>query len=505
MQSQQNVPYYLKKDGVYICNSRSGFVLCTPQGGKVAVDEVIADLLKLDSNELPIERISTKESILAWQQRAALACLAEAQLLERKGRLPQKFIAPPPLENFPSTSLSAVLVSHDSQAWLEKCLPSLMEQSITPKEVVIVDNASHDGTVAWVKAHYPQVRLIAFQEQRPLAQAINTGIHQCNGEYYLVLNPDVILERRALEHMLRVASADERCAAVAAKLKFLWAPGFINGLGNFVAPQSWGTDIGLGHLDLGQFDHWEEVPSACFAAALISARAWLEVGPLDEGFPMYYEDTEWCYRARLLGYRIRAAPLAEALHAFSGHILSKEEGMISPQKLTWVTYGRLRFASKLMTWKWRARFLGGYAIEDVLRSLYFLFSAHGRHVHALAEAWRKFVASLGEIKELRLALEKRKTAKDQQVFHLWRKIPPPLMWRGMPLLTWDVICYHYLPLILQGKTRPLSEINNADAHQFPVIQKEPLFIRARAIWRNEGFKRLFYHVAKKIQWRLMRL
>jgi len=388
---------------------------------------------------------------------------------------------------------------------LEKCLPSLQAQSAPLAEIILVDNASEDNTCDWVRAYFPEVHLIPFTTAVSLARAINTGISQAHGEYLLLLNPDVILHEDAVAHLLATAIKDHRCAAVAAKLKFLGAPGFINGMGNFVGKLSWGTDIGLGHLDLGQFDGWEEVPSACFATALIPARAWAEIGPLDEGFPLYYEDTEWCYRARLMGYRIRAAPLAEALHAFSGHIPSGEAGRISPQKLAWVTYGRLRFASKLMTCGLRARFLSSYAIEDGIRLLWYSFTARWAYVQALWSGWWQFLRAGAEIRALRSALMKRKKVDDREVFHLWEKIPAPLMWQGMPLLTWDAVCNEYLPLILQGKTRPLPEFKALDAQTYPAYRKKAWLARAKNVLRNEGFKRLLYKVAKDIQWRLMHL
>ncbi len=93
------------------------------------------------------------------------------------------------------------------------------------------------------------------------------------GSTILLLNPDVQVEPDAVAHLVHKAASNPRCAAVAAKLRMLWTPAFLNGLGNQVGAISWGTDIGLGHLDLGQFAGWDEIPSACFAAALIPSRA----------------------------------------------------------------------------------------------------------------------------------------------------------------------------------------------------------------------------------------
>ncbi len=462
-------------------------------------------LVSKETSDADKSIIQSAGNDLRLQLRAALACLTEAGLIERKDARSIEPRKPTPPAALAPVSVSAILVSHNSRTWLEQCLPSLQAQSAPLAEMILVDNASEDDTCDWIRAHFPEVHLIPLTTAVSLARAINAGISQAHGEYFLLLNPDVILHEDAVAHLLAIAIKDDRCAAVAAKLKFLGAPAFINGMGNFVGKLSWGTDIGLGHLDLGQFDSWEEVPSACFATAMIPAHAWAEIGPLDEGFPLYYEDTEWCYRARLMGYRIRAAPLAEALHAFSGHIPAGEAGCISPQKLAWVTYGRLRFASKLMTWGLRARFVGGYAIEDSLRLLGYGFTARWAHIRALMSGWWQFLRARAEIREQRSALMQRKKVDEREVFHLWANIPAPLMWQGMPLLTWDAVCHVYLPLILQGKTRPLPEFTASEAHTYPAYHKETWLVRARNMLRNEGFKRIVYNIAKTIQWRLMHL
>ena len=103
-----------------------------------------------------------------------------------------------------------------------------------------------------------------------MAGAVNRGVENAAGRYFLLLNPDVELEPNVIALMVNAVQDNPFCAAVTAKLKFLWAPAFLNGIGNFVGGFSWGTDIALGHLDMGQFDGVRQVPSACFAGTLIS-------------------------------------------------------------------------------------------------------------------------------------------------------------------------------------------------------------------------------------------
>ena len=304
--------------GVQAVSESGRPALSTPQGGKIIVDPPLLELWRgADGKTLAeLEAASSLPHL-----RASLACLCQAGLLARTEPAPQiQAIAAPGA--VPAASVSVILVGHNSQAWLEECFASLAAQTFPAQEIIFVDNASSDASAAWLEAQYPQARLLRCQALVPLARAINLGLAQAAGDYFLILNPDLRLEPDALAHLLAAAQVHP-LAVVAPKLRLWWAPAFLNGLGNSIGAWRWGTDTALGHLDLGQFDAWEELPSACFAAVLISRRAWEQAGPLDEAFEMYYEDVEWCYRARLLGLRILLAPQAVIYHALGSRVGSR--------------------------------------------------------------------------------------------------------------------------------------------------------------------------------------
>jgi len=354
--------------------------------------------------------------------------------------------------------VSVIIVAYNSQEWLGECLPSLSAQTYSPIEIVIVDNGSSDDSTDWVAPYYPQVKVVRLEETQSFARATNLGVAAANGDYFLLLNPDVRLEPDALAQMVAVAQANPACAAVGAKLKFWWAPAFLNGLGNRVGAFSWGTDNGLGHLDLGQFDDWVELPSACYAATLIPREAWEKVGPADEGFPMYYEDTEWSYRARLLGYKIYAAPKSVVYHAFGGRITGGLDSGLSTTKLTNVVYGRLRFSIKLLD-RYLGRFLRNYLIEDWTNLLRSILHGNWAMPRAYLRGWYRLGKDLPKILAERKSLKPRRVISDKALFDLQRKMPMTLVWNGLPELTWDILQRHYLPLMLSRRTRPMPEFD----------------------------------------------
>jgi GT2 family glycosyltransferase len=447
-------------------------LLSLPEGGQVALDHTLLALWQAADGR-SLDEVLAKVVDLSLPVDAvciAIACLAEAGLLTRhfdpdtdtdgdsKTRP-----APPPFSSHKTQggwegAISAILVTHNSHDWLADCLSSLMRQTIPPQEIILVDNGSDENPAEWLRAHYPTVQLLHLEPGYGLAYAINRGVELAHGSYLLLLNPDLTLQPDAVEKMRDVAHASPDCAAVAPKLRFSWARAFLNGLGNQVNAFSWGTDNGLGHLDLGQFDSWTELPSACFAAVLLSRTAWDRVGQLDEGFAMYYEDLEWCYRARLLGHEIRAAPQAVVYHALGQRTHTSQDAVISPQKLTNVTYGRLRFSLRL----WRAptlwRSLVGYALADWGLIIRGLLSFKLFEPGAIIRGWGRFLRGIPAIYRERHLLQVKRKVSDRQILALQRESPPPLIWHGLPELTWESITQTYLPLLQAHRIKSMPEI-----------------------------------------------
>lgn len=472
-------------------------------GGKIIVDKRIISLWKAadGKNLIEIDSYSQDASLPDGIVRLAVACLAEAGLLNRDGYQSHE----EGILNLQGPLVSVVIVSHNSLEWLETCLLSLTNQSYSPIEVIIVDNASEDGSADWIKKNYPRVSLIQIDKLSPLSVAINQGVLAANGEYYLLLNPDVQLKLDAIAHMVSIANEDQDCAAVAAKLRFSWAPAFLNGLGNSVGAISWGLDNGLGHLDLGQFDRWREVPSACFAAALIPKKAWDSIGSTDEGFPLYYEDSEWSYRARLQGYKVRTAPNAVVNHAFGSRLPVGVESGLSPAKLRQVVYGRLRFVTKILGSGYLLRFLCSYIVEDVVKFLYYLVLGRWQLLEALIQGWKDYLSSLPELRNERKNLQSKREVDDVDLFRMQTNIPIPLIFKGLPQLTWDSIVNIYHPLLVSGKLRSLPEFENGTAGMVPSKPSSEIsrfFLRIRDIIKIEGFDGLLHRSWRYIQWML---
>jgi GT2 family glycosyltransferase len=199
-------------------------------------------------------------------------------------------------------------------------------------DVVLVDNAStfDPGAVDRVAAKFkeiaadglPLVRSLYRSGNDGFATGVNAGIASLRAtcETVLLLNDDAYLDPSALGIMLETLNrAAAEVISVAPKMLIEGEDGLIDSVGMAANRKGEAKNLGLGQLDLGQFDHDHEVFGPCFGAALIRRSAFAPdvIGPLREDYFMYYEDVEWNWRAQRLGWRSVAVPKAHVWHRMS--------------------------------------------------------------------------------------------------------------------------------------------------------------------------------------------
>lgn len=215
--------------------------------------------------------------------------------------------------------VAIIVLTYNGLADTLACLASL-ERLDYPRErrhIVVVDNASQDGTPATVREAYPHVTVIENQANLGFAAGNNVGLRYAlaqNYDYALLLNNDTEAAPDMLANLVSVAEDDPRIGAVGPIIYYHAAPTRVWSAGGRI---DWRRGISRmeGEVeDQGQFTAIREVDFVTGCAMLLRRAALERVGLFDERFFMYFEETEWCVRARRAGFRILFAPQAKLWH-----------------------------------------------------------------------------------------------------------------------------------------------------------------------------------------------
>ncbi len=217
--------------------------------------------------------------------------------------------------------ISVVIPTFNGLELLKSCLTSLREQLLPPDEIIVVDDGSTDGTVQVIPSLFPEVQIVGLQRNGGFARAANVGVSVAAGDFIVLLNNDVELDRAFLSEIVLGAWRWPEAGWLASKILLQDRRDIIHSAGDFYRYDGRPVNRGVWQKDLGQYDAEEEVFGAC-AAACLYRREFLEQlcegdGPFDADLFMYLEDVDLNLRARLLGQRCFYIPAAVAYHRLS--------------------------------------------------------------------------------------------------------------------------------------------------------------------------------------------
>jgi GT2 family glycosyltransferase len=199
---------------------------------------------------------------------------------------------------------------------LSRCLKCLQAQTLVPDEVVIVDNASQDGS-ADIAASTPGVRLMKSEKNLGFAAGNNLALAQCRSELVALLNPDAFPEPDWLEKLVAAAHAYPKAAAFGSRQIMFDDPTLVDGLGDEYHISGLAWRRGYGELLAETDEVSDEIFSPCAGAALYRRDVIERVGGFDEDYFCYVEDVDLGFRLQLLGYNSIFVPAAIVFHVGS--------------------------------------------------------------------------------------------------------------------------------------------------------------------------------------------
>lgn len=236
---------------------------------------------------------------------------------------------------------SVIIVNYNGRSHLPACLNSLLNDDGVEMEIIVVDNASSDGSADLVAAAYPQARLIHSRENLGFGGANNLAAAHAQGEYLAFLNQDTVVTTGWLEALIHALEQTPQAGLSTPQILLLDQPDQVNAAGNEM--HLTGLTLCRGLYDPAeQWQQPDRVTAVSGAAFVMRRSLFIALGGFDADFFMYFEDTDLSLRARLLGYDCRYVPQAVVYHDYALRF--------GPRKTYYEE--RNRYATLLKTLRW---------------------------------------------------------------------------------------------------------------------------------------------------------
>jgi hypothetical protein len=287
----------------------------------------------------------------------------------------------------PSQKIAVVILNWNGKSFLERFLPSVIQHS-PEGSVYVADNCSSDDSVAFLRSHFPQVKIIINKENGGFAKGYNDALRHVDAEYYVLLNSDVEVTANWINPILQLMETEKKIAACQPKLlawhakqQFEYAGAAGGYIDKYGYPFCRGRIFDTLEEDKGQYDSITEVFWATGACMFVRASVYREMQGFDPDYFAHMEEIDLCWRMKNNGYRIFVVPSSVVYHV-GGGTLNKT----SPRK----TY--LNFRNNLVTYT--KNHTGPFLFFklffrlslDGVAAIKFLLAGNGSHLLAILNA-----------------------------------------------------------------------------------------------------------------------
>lgn len=260
--------------------------------------------------------------------------------------------------------ITVVIPNYNGIKYLKGCLETLYAQENgTPSfQVIVVDNASNDGSAEQAEQLFPDIRMIRLPKNTGFCHAVNVGIQESDTPYIILLNNDTKVKPRFVSSLYKAIEADERIFSVSARMLMWDKPELIDDAGDRYNVLGWAYARGKGR-PAAYYNKTVDIFSACGGAAIYRRSILDSIGLFDELHFAYLEDLDLGYRARIQGYRNVYEPKAEVLHfgsASTGSRYNPRKTELASANNVYVIYKNMPFLQLV----WNLPFLiAGFLIK----------------------------------------------------------------------------------------------------------------------------------------------
>lgn len=224
-------------------------------------------------------------------------------------------------DEIPMSDISVIILNWNGKRFLETCLTALRRQTFRGFETILVDNGSEDGSAEYVRAHFPEVRLIALKENRGFTGGNIAGWEAVRGRLsgnglVVLLNNDTEAHPLWLEEIHKASCAYPKAGTFASKMMMFDDRNQIENCGFAMSRIGFTVDLGRNEADSPLWSEPQQVFGACAGAAAYRRFMLEDIGFLDNDFFIISEDVDLSFRARLRGYECWMIPSAIVYHRY---------------------------------------------------------------------------------------------------------------------------------------------------------------------------------------------
>lgn len=218
--------------------------------------------------------------------------------------------------------VTVVIPNYNGKHFMKPCLESLSKQTYKDFKIIVVDNASTDGSIEYMKQEYPEIQCIKMEQNYGFSKAVNAGIRAAHSPYVILLNNDTTVDSCYVEEMVKAIQKSGHIFSVSSKMIQMYHPDLIDSAGDLYTLFGWGVCRGTGR-PVSNYTNPDQIFTACAGAAIYRTSVFEQIGFFDESHFAYLEDIDIGYRAKIYGYRNMYCPTALVYHVGSGTSGSK--------------------------------------------------------------------------------------------------------------------------------------------------------------------------------------
>ena len=223
--------------------------------------------------------------------------------------------------------ISIVIINYNGVKFLQKCLVSVLNTNYENFEVIFVDNCSSDGSIDYLRREFNdrRIKLVQTDKNYGVPGGRNIGFRKAKGKYIVFLDNDSEVDREWLGELIKAFETDSKIAVAQCKLLRMTERNRFDHAGDYLTPFGFLFERSNQAIDKGQFDRIEPIFNAKGAATMVKGSIFDELGMYDDSYFMYLEETDFCFRAWIAGYKVVFVPGSIVWHAFNTPLKQKKE------------------------------------------------------------------------------------------------------------------------------------------------------------------------------------